>query len=476
MLEPFQTEGTGHWQLWEAARDQPAGLVLNHIMPHVQEPFVVLVMSTIIPTPGVLSRMHHQLTSGKIAAVGGPLIDAGNRLVDFCHEIVASEWKLSFTQRYRFSYLEMGQVGLSLGPCKLCSTLAPTFLTRTNVIRYVGYFNPRLDGEWALLDFFWKVQRMRGIKVTAEEIRDIEDVTHRELLLTETDKFAEARHEVGPWRWLTLPFVQCPALVIEELEEGPHLWGRQDVAQDFFFHGPGATEYLSGRNQADIFMTSNELKFFEGPDRVYRDYGCTMTSTNCDTNWLYKGFRMPPCCQRTLRKMLLYIHDVFEELGFKYMLTDGALLGSFKVGDMLDWDGDIDLHVANEDFYRIERDLKPRVIADGHWLTAHPGNRSWLLQANDHNYLYVELNLRDELFDDSWKIPLGGRYFPAMASVVANLTDWYGHDFLEHVLRHVFVGRVEDAERNMKCSVPGHHNCLEPDWPPGANCAKWKRC
>ena len=40
---------------------------------------------------------------------------------------------------------------------------------------------------------------------------------------------------------------------------------------------------------------------------------------------------MPPCCQRTLRKMLLYIHDVFEELGFKYMLTDGALLGSFKV-------------------------------------------------------------------------------------------------------------------------------------------------
>ena len=80
--------------------------------------------------------------------------------------------------------------------------------------------------------------------------------------------------------------MQCPALVIEELEEGPHLWGRQDVAQDFFFHGPGATEYLSGRNQADIFMTSNELKFFEGPDRVYRDYGCTMTSTNCDTNWL----------------------------------------------------------------------------------------------------------------------------------------------------------------------------------------------
>ena len=36
--------------------------------------------------------------------------------------------------------------------------------------------------------------------------------------------------------------------------------------------------------------------------------------------------------------------------------------------------------------------------------------RSWLLQANDHNFLFVELNLREELFDDSWKIPLGGRY------------------------------------------------------------------
>jgi hypothetical protein len=88
----------------------------------------------------------------------------------------------------------------------------------------------------------------------------------------------------------------------------------------------------------------------------------------------------------------------------------------------------------------------------------------------------VELNLREEKFDDSWMVPIAGRYFPAMSQVISNLTDWYGHDFLQHRLRHVFVGRVEDAERDLKCSVPGHHNCLEPEYPPGANCANWGRC
>merc|ERR1712098_906035 len=126
--------------------------------------------------------------------------------------------------------------------------------------------------------------------------------------------------------------------------------------------------------------------------------------------------------------------------------------GSFKVGDLLAWDGDIDLHVAEEDFNRIATDLVPRVLSDGFYLREHEGGRSWLLQANDHNFLFVELNLREELFDDTLRIPIGGKYFPAMKSVVQNLTDWYGPDYLQHRLRHVFVGRVEDSHRDLMCS------------------------
>jgi hypothetical protein len=295
------------------------------------------------------------------------------------------------------------------------------------------------------------------------------------LLLSETDLFAEAKHEIGDWRWLSMPFVQVPGVTLQELFDEPHLWGRQDVAFDYFYSAPGPRG-LDGSTQSQMFMRKNELKFLEGPDGVYRDFGCTLKSVNCDTNWLYKGFHMPPCCQNTLRHLLYYIDDVFKELGIKYMLTDGALLGSFKIGDLLDWDGDVDLHIADDDFHRIEEVLVPRVKADGYHLRLHEGGRSWLLQANDQNYLLVELNLREEKFDDSWMVPIAGRYFPAMSQVISNLTDWYGHDFLQHRLRHVFVGRVEDAERDLKCSVPGHHNCLEPEYPPGANCANWGRC
>ena len=42
-----------------------------------------------------------------------------------------------------------------------------------------------------------------------------------------------------------------------------------------------------------------------------------------------------------------------------------------QVGDMLDWDGDIDLHVANEDFYRAPQGPRttdaPAPVARGAW-------------------------------------------------------------------------------------------------------------
>jgi hypothetical protein len=142
------------WQLWEEAGDQPSGVVLNHILPLVMEPFVVIITGSIVPTPEDLNRLHHLITAGRLGAVSGHLLDHGKRIVDFCHEIIAKHWKLSFTQKYRWSFLNLGGIGVSFGPGKVCSTLAPTFMARTDIFRYLGWFNPQLDGEWALLDFF----------------------------------------------------------------------------------------------------------------------------------------------------------------------------------------------------------------------------------------------------------------------------------------------------------------------------------
>ncbi len=65
-------------------------------------------------------------------------------------------------------------------------------------------------------------------------------------------------------------------------------------------------------------------------------------------DWLYKGWSIPPCCRRTLMDTLLFADKLFHDNGIRYIVTDGALLGGLKVGSLLDWDADIDLHIENE--------------------------------------------------------------------------------------------------------------------------------
>ena len=36
-----------------------------------------------------------------------------------------------------------------------------------------------------------------------------------------------------------MPFVQVPGVTLQELFDEPHLWGRQDVAFDYFYSAPG---------------------------------------------------------------------------------------------------------------------------------------------------------------------------------------------------------------------------------------------
>jgi hypothetical protein len=59
--------------------------------------------------------------------------------------------------------------------------------------------------------------------------------------------------------------------------------------------------------------------------------GCTMQSGNCEIPaWVYRGWTMPPCCRNTLKKLLFYAADLFRRYDIRFLITDGALLGSLK--------------------------------------------------------------------------------------------------------------------------------------------------
>lgn len=118
---------------------------------------------------------------------------------------------------------------------------------------------------------------------------------------------------------------------------------------------------------------------------------------------------------------------------------------------------------------------KPRVDGDGHFLRKHVNNNSFLLQANDHNYLLIELNKRGEWWDKDriWHVPIEGRLFPAAEESHMNLSIWYGRSFFEHRLRH--VPEWEEELRPMYCGTPYHHNCLD-HVPSGRDCRSAGRC
>merc|ERR1712113_27669 len=100
----------------------------------------------------------------------------------------------------------------------------------------------------------------------------------------------------------------------------------------------GTLDEMKPDAQARFFMGTNNLKIFHGVDNIPRHYGCNLASANCPLpEWMYRGWAVPPCCKETMRHLLFYIDDVFRELGIRYTVSDGVLLGSYKLGGMLNW-------------------------------------------------------------------------------------------------------------------------------------------
>eukprot|EP00913_Durusdinium_trenchii_P033598 g31451.t1 len=110
------------------------------------------------------------------------------------------------------------------GPCKLCETLAPTFLGFSDALRAVA-FHPELDGEWALLDFALRATRTPLLEA----------------------------HRTGPtsrspgWRHRAGRFAACPHVALREEPSlgGPHLYARRDLpkglAPNFHWFGEEAS-------------------------------------------------------------------------------------------------------------------------------------------------------------------------------------------------------------------------------------------
>lgn len=232
---------------------------------------------------------------------------------------------------------------------------------------------------------------------------------------------------------------------------------------------------LGPEQQAREFMEKNDLKEFVGPDKKTKFFGCNLQSANCAMDWLYKGWAIPPCCRETLKQLLFFVDELFTEHRIRYIVTDGALLGALKTGGLLNWDGDVDLHVEDSGFARIEG-LRPLVEARGYGLRLHERGESYLLTANKHNYLLIELNMRREAFPEFvWKVELDGGVFPVMDYPGRNATEWYGEGIFAHRLRYVPPWE-EDAGNFLFCSNPGHWNCAELGLQSGRDCKREGPC
>ncbi|KAF4695230.1 hypothetical protein FOZ63_026390, partial [Perkinsus olseni] len=449
------------WRVLSGYAGEPLGRILNIFIRTgmIDTNFVFVLAGSMIPqSRESLGLMIDVLSNTKVGFVGGPSIDEGFVYVDYTYRLVTHHWSINFDSTYHWSFQPLPD-GSVQPPCKLADTTSPSFLTSLQVLQASHYFHPALNGEWAILDF---MLHMRDLKVWGPN---------------------HSRRPFG--------FATCSSAYMADIPTGefdhdrPHLWGRKDFQQSAevqsYYFGPPRQGYFDGVEgesfnltttpylQGQLFMRHNDLKMFHTVDGRSINFGCTIQSTNCDMTWMYKGFSIPPCCQRTLRRLMDYTHDLFARLGFRYMMTDGALLGSLKFGKLLDWDGDIDLHIHTEDFMRIETEVLPVVLRDGYYLRKHENGRSWILQANDHNHLYIEYNMREKPFDDSWRVPIDNRLYRTLRNPEVNLTAWYGPLFYRNGLRSVFFGRVEDSDNEMLCSIPGHHNCVD-DFPRGEDC------
>ncbi|XP_015434624.1 PREDICTED: fukutin-related protein [Dufourea novaeangliae] len=139
---------------------------------------------------------------------------------------------------------------------------------------------------------------------------------------------------------------------------------------------------------------SRERLMFEklGIKKVVREsnfiewYGCSRESSRCFgsiingvPSYLYQKRYTPPCCLSGLRKVAHHVFDKLEEVGIRFWLEGGSLLGAMKTGDILPWDHEVQIGINRDDIERspwlIKAMIKPIVDNDGFvWEKATDGD------------------------------------------------------------------------------------------------------
>ncbi|CAD7956155.1 unnamed protein product [Amoebophrya sp. A25] len=510
-------------------RRRSLGDKMNRLSDEVDTEYTLVVASELIPSADDLKRLLHVLDQddGYLSGVSfsgltnaeGSLSEQfatsqhlakkisspsqRRRILDFCYSLKAKHWILRFSRDY-FSYtiprekmhpkllppdtkVSMHDDGAvrygssvrsyhepflahELQSCKTCETLAPTFLVRTKVLTDSAPFRVSLDGEWALLDWFLrKSWHEKGEHGFAQCVGGYLHPMHL-FVQGSSSSTTSSSYVVST----------SSAVELVASREWRHLYGaKEDVG--FFFSSRLSADFrhwlshllpMGAQQGLDRhvkeFLEKNDLKEIETIDGEERRYGCTLRTPNCPMDWLYKGWAIPPCCRRTLQNLVFFADELFAEHKIKYIVTDGGLLGGLKLGRFLDWDGDVDFHIEDESFDRLES-LRPWIEQAGYHLRLHEGGNSYLLQANKFNYLLLELNKRAERFpDDIWMMEIDGRWLPVMDNPGRNVSEWYGEGIYAHRARYIPPWE-EDAGNLMFCSNPGHHNCVD-DLPHGDDC------
>ncbi|XP_043803797.1 fukutin-related protein isoform X2 [Apis laboriosa] len=98
-----------------------------------------------------------------------------------------------------------------------------------------------------------------------------------------------------------------------------------------------------------VIRTSNSIEW----------YGCSRDSIRCFgsvingvPSYLYQNRYTPPCCLSGLRKVAHHVFDKLEEVGIRFWLESGSLLGAMRNGDILPWDHEVQIGVNRDDLER----------------------------------------------------------------------------------------------------------------------------
>lgn len=141
-----------------------------------------------------------------------------------------------------------------------------------------------------------------------------------------------------------------------------------------------------------VIRTSNSIEW----------YGCSRESIRCFgsvingvPSYLYQNRYSPPCCLSGLRKVAHHVFDKLEEVGIRFWLESGSLLGAMRNGDILPWDHEVQIGVNRDDLERSPWLIKAmnKPIIDNHgfvWEKATEGE-FFKVQYSKINHLTVNI-------------------------------------------------------------------------------------